>query len=246
MTETIPEIGDRVVLHSLRINTELNQKFGRIQAEDAKKIVVQMEAEGGFRTICIKKEKVTKVLKLMKWGDTDPAHFFKLWDNEIQKMDPSWRTFIRDLRGCASSSGGSQPTHVFSENVYGYLFAKVRHVVNTKKKIGQVGWAFHQAEPSDYVCGAVWACGSHEQSAPLVAPRAGERWWPCIFLKDAHWLSANPTQRPFYCPALAWMNARPWPVHVDRVRIVETPGPVIEEIPEEEHDDDEQNGWTLC
>jgi hypothetical protein len=225
-------IGDRVVLHSLRSNPELNQKFGIIAAEDAEKVVVNMEAGG--RTVRIKKEKVTKV---MNWGDSDPARFFKNWENEIQKMDPSWHTFIQDLRG-----GADLVDHVFPNNVYRYLFAKIMHVVNTKKKIGEVGWAFRQAEPSDYLCGLVWADGTPEQSAPLVAPRAGERWWPCIFLKDAYDL-AKPTQRPFYCPALAWQNARPWDVHVDRVRIVETPGPVIEEIPE--GDDDEPNGWTL-
>ena len=239
MTGTTAKIGDRVVLHSLRNNPELNQKFGRIAAEDAEKVVVDMEAGGAFRTIRIKKEKVTKAqLPLMNWGDSDPAHFFNTWENQIQKMDPGWRTFIRDLRGCASNSGGAHPADVFPNNVYRYLFAKICHVVNTKKKIGEVGWAFRHAEPSDYLCGVVWADGSPEQSAPLVAPRAGETWWPCIFLKDAYSL-ANPTQRPFYCPALAWMNARPWRVHVDRVRIVETPGPVIEEIPQEE------DGWSL-
>ena len=242
MTGTNAKTGDRVVLHSLRSNPELNQKFGRIVAEDAEKFTVGMEAGGAFRTIRIKKEKVTKAqLALMHWGDSDPGHFFNKWESEIQKMDPDWRTLIRHhafpiLPGCASNGGDALLADVFPNNVYRYLFAKICHVVNTKKKIGEVGWAFRHAKPRDYLCGVVWADGSPDQSAPLVALRAGETWWPCIFLKDACSL-ADPTQRPFYCPALAWMNARPWPVHVDRVRTVETPGPVIEEIPPEIHDD---------
>ena len=194
------------------------------------------------RTIRVKKEKVTKV---MNWGESDPAHFFNTWENEIKKMDPNWHTFIHDLRGLAIGSiSNIDLARVFPNNVYRYLFAKVVYVVNTKKGIGEVGWAFAQAEPNDYVCGMVWADGTHEQSSPLAAPRAGERWWPCIFLKHAYSLE-KPSQRAFYCPALAWQASRPWPVHTDRVRIVETPGPVIEEIPEDMEVDELPDGWTI-
>ena len=37
-------------------------------------------------------------------------------------------------------------------------------------------------------------------------------------------------QLGFYCPALALVNGRPWQVHASRVRTIETPGPIIEEI----------------
>jgi hypothetical protein len=225
-------IGDRVIVHSLRTNAELNRKFGIIAAEEHEKVVVNMD---GGRTVRLKKEKVTKV---MHWGDSDPAGFFKNWENEIAKMDPTWHTIIQDRRG-----GADLVDHVFPNNVYRYLFAKIMNVVNTKKKIGEIAWAFAQAEPSDYVCGLVWADGTPEQSSPMTAPRAYERWWPCIFLKDAYDL-AKPFQRPFYCPALAWNGSRPWPVHISRVRYVETPGPIIEEIPEEEVEE-LPNGWTL-
>ena len=53
------------------------------------------------------------------------------------------------------------------------------------------------------------------QTTPLVQPECGEQFWPCICLN----ITPNVAGLlPFYCPALAWQNARPWWVHVSRVR----------------------------
>ena len=224
--------GDRVIVHSLTTNAELNRKFGIILAEEEEKVVVNMD---GGRTVRLKKEKVTQV---MRWGDSDPARFFKNWVNEIAKMDPTWQTIIQDRRGCADLVD-----HVFPHIVYRYLFAKIMNLVHTKRKIREIAWAFVRAQPDDYVCALVWSDGTPSQSSPMTTPpRPYERWWPCI-LKDAYAL-AKPFLRPFYCPALAWNGSPPWPVHMSRVRYVETPGPIIEEIPEEEVEE-LPSGWTL-
>ena len=51
---------------------------------------------------------------------------------------------------------------------------------------------------------------------------------------------------PFYCPALAWANARPWMVHVSRIRRValvepHTPGAYIEELSSSEELSDDSS-----
>ena len=108
--------------------------------------------------------------------------------------------------------------------------------ISTSTSLPKAGWAFRGATPSQCICGAVWAHGTHNQSTPLGQPQAGEQWWPCIILR-----AAGPVV-PFYCPALAWMGARPWKAHVTRVRCVpwegsqtpvtyvDIPGPHIEEV----------------
>ena len=176
-----------------------------------------ISAAGGLRAIRINKEKVSKLeTRPMDWGADGRSrrHFFKQWEKTIQEMD-----------GAVFRQSGY--------NIYKYLMEKLSHVLNTKRSIGMSGWAFAQARATDYVAGVVWADGSHAQLSPLIQPRAGEQWWPCIFLNDPFSL-ACPSQRAFYCPALAWMDARPWTVHEDRVREVFTPGVVIEELPESE------------
>ena len=85
----------------------------------------------------------------------------------------------------------------------------------------------------------IWASGKSEaaQCTPLDLDEPG-CWWPCL-------VSLIPDHRgllPFYCPALAWMKARPWFAHPSRVwsaveEIDESEseiGPVVEEIDESE------------
>ena len=113
-----------------------------------------ISAAGGLRAI-----------RTMDWGADGRTrrHFFEQWEKEIRKMD---ETFFRQ-------SG---------YNIYKYLMEKLSHVLNTKRSIGMSGWAFAQARATEYVAGVVWADGSHAQLSPLIQPRAGEQWWPCIFL----------------------------------------------------------------
>ena len=48
----------------------------------------------------------------------------------------------------------------------------------------------------------------------LGTPTSGlDTWWPCIVIWEE-----NTLELAFYCPALAWQNARPWGVHVSRLR----------------------------
>jgi hypothetical protein len=171
----------------------------------------------------------------MDWGSSSLSVFRKSWEAEIAWNDP---VFFRE-------SG---------RDIYEYMKAKVFHVVNTAKRPGQAGWRFRMAKPSDCICCTVWGDGTHGQSSALgLDPYAyGERWWPCIVL------DGETDKLPFYCPALAWQNSRPWEVHVSRLRrvgledagleeaasgsaasaepnesswiIINTPGPWIEEI----------------
>ena len=75
------------------------------------------------------------------------------------------------------------------------------------------GWGAKQC-----IACLVWADGSHEQSTALVASQPRERWLPCIVLNVA---PDSAGTIPFYCPALAWQNARPRDVHVSRLRCID-------------------------
>ena len=103
--------------------------------------------------------------------------------------------------------------------VHDYITQKCYHIITTRRSIGQAGWAFYNRrhDPDQCIPCLVWADGRSEvsQCTPLGQPRGDEQWWPCICLNitpDAHGLL------PFYCPALAWGNSRPWWVHKSRVR----------------------------
>ncbi len=50
-------------------------------------------------------------------------------------------------------------------NIYKYVIAKVKHVMNTKCNIGCSGWAFSLAQEGDFVRDVVWADGTHNQGA---------------------------------------------------------------------------------
>ena len=123
-------------------------------------------------------------------------------------------------------------------DIYNYLFLKVQHVVNTKRKIGQMGWAFRQTQPENVRRCLVWADGTPRQTSPFTHPTPGEQWWPCIII-------INPVDQqyiqlkllPFYCPVLALNDSRPWEVHASRIRCIDmdtidTPGPTFEEVSE--------------
>ena len=52
-------------------------------------------------------------------------------------------------------------------------------------------------------------------SRRLAPGERGELWWPCIVCEIA-----ESDELAFYCPALAWGDARPWGAHHSRVRSV--------------------------
>ena len=75
------------------------------------------------------------------------------------------------------------------------------------------GWQFWTAGRSRCIQCFVYCDGSLAQLTELGAPTPGfETWWPCSVIWEE-----NTFELAFYCPALAWQNARPWGVHVSRL-----------------------------
>ena len=157
-------------------------------------------------------------LMMMCWGsESQQVLFQQAWVARINAMDFVWLQ-----RACC--------------NVYLYLIYKLQHVLKNTKRIGQAGWALYGQPLSAIRCGCVWGQGGHEQEVPLTSHEPGE-WWPLIFV-----ISPDGILYPCYCPGLAWQNARPWYAHASRVRVVETPGVVIEELGT---DSESETEWSL-
>ena len=133
----------------------------------------------------------------MDWGPDPrtPAMFMAEWARRIAAQDPAF----------ATQTGG---------NVHEYLVQKLFYTLKTIRGPRQWGWKFWNAGASQCISCFVYADGSSTQLLPLgESGSAQECWWPCIVLwEDGQAVLA------FYCPALAWANARPWGVHVSRIR----------------------------
>ena len=133
----------------------------------------------------------------MDWGPDPrtPAMFMAEWARRIAAQDQAF----------ATQTGG---------DVHEYFVHKLFYTMKTIRGPRQWGWKFLNAGASQCVCCFVYADGSPTQLLPLGESRsAQECWWPCLVLwedKQAVFLCC--------CPALAWANARPWGVHVSRVR----------------------------
>ena len=159
-------------------------------------------------------------LMMMCWGsENQRVTFQQAWVARINAMDYVWM----------------QRAHC---NVYLYLIYKLSHVLSHTKRIGQAGWAFRGQPMSAIQCGCVWGQGGHEQEEPLTSHDIAGQWWPLIFV-----VTPEGNLYPGYCPGLAWQNARPWYAHASRVRVVETPRVVIEEL--SEFFGSEESEWTL-
>ena len=135
----------------------------------------------------------------MEWGDASVQVVLQDWWRQAKSRDSD---FIH-ANACT--------------DVHDYMIKKVRHIVTTVRRPGQSGWSFYSnGGPGQYIPCLVWADGTPQnQATPLGPTQPGEQWWPCICL------NVNPDANgliPFYCPALAWGNSRPWWVHVSRVR----------------------------
>ena len=98
-------------------------------------------------------------------------------------------------------------------------------------RIDQAAWSFQPRQVRDLHYGYVWGHGGHEQETELPTGSvadimaAGSEWWPVIWVDVVCDMLV-----PVYCPGLAWANARPWMAHRTRIREVETPGAIIEEL----------------
>ena len=134
----------------------------------------------------------------MDWGPDPrtPTMFMAEWARRIAAQD----------RAFAAQTGGDGP--------HEYLVQKLFYTLKTVRGPRQWGWKFLNAGASQCVCCFVYADGSPTQLLPLGESRsAQECWWPCLVIREE-----CEAVLPFYCPALAWANARPWGVHVSRVR----------------------------
>ena len=78
-------------------------------------------------------------------------------------------------------------------------------------------WQFLEKRQESCVPCCVWPNGSscYHQLKPSGSGCGGESWWPCIVCE-----LADSDELAFYCPALAWGDARPWGAHHSRVRSV--------------------------
>merc|ERR1712232_1488429 len=155
------------------------------ERETAQKAATALETAPTAATARVSSPKASteQEIEPMDWGTTSSRqYFYEQWGKEIETMD-----------GGAFERSGS--------NIYKYLIAKLMTVLNNTKKIGSSGWAFYLER--EYVCGTVWADGTHGQELPLQSIQANEQWWPCVFLRKP----LPDGLLPFYCPALAWANA---------------------------------------
>ena len=98
------------------------------------------------------------------------------------------------------------------DNVWQYLCHKLGVGLQTWRRQGNAGWAWHGQ--GRLICGLMWCtgCAESQSDSPLGEINHGDRWWPIIF-RD----TPNSEHKPTYCPALAWQNARAWMGHESRL-----------------------------
>ena len=117
-------------------------------------------------------------------------------------------------------------------DVWYYCIRKLAQLIRRGNHIGQAARSFQPRQVRDLHYGYVWSHGGKEQAtefptsgsvADIMA--AGSDWWPVIWVDVG-----GGSLVPVYCPGLAWANARPWMAHCTRIREVETPGCIIEEL----------------
>ena len=131
----------------------------------------------------------------MAWGSANPVSFLNHWARRIAVQDPLGFTQC------------GQDPHV-------YLVTKLFQTLSIIKRPGFYGWQFLTAGPSRCIQCFVYCDGARGRLTELGTPTSGfETWWPCIVIWEE-----NTLELAFYCPALAWQNARPWGVHVSRLR----------------------------
>ena len=146
-------------------------------------------------------------IPIMIGGDANPGDFLAGWARRIERHDPSWEGR-------------------FNEDPHEYLVRNLFQTLSFIKKPNPYGWQFLTAGPSRCIRCYVLCDGSPQQRLPLGATTSGfDMWWPCIVL----WQEGT-SELAFYCPALAWQNARPWGVHVSRVRRREILAPAASRI----------------
>jgi len=143
----------------------------------------------------------------MIWGDAIPGEFLADWARRIAQNDPSW-------------------IGRFGEDPHVYLVTTFFQTLSTIRRPGLYGWRFLTAGPSRCIQCFVYCDGSPRQLSELGTTASGfDTWWPCIVI----WDGAS-SELPFYCPALGWQDARPWGVHVSRVRRREILAPAASRI----------------
>ena len=125
-----------------------------------------------------------------------------------------------------------------------WLMAKLAALIRRGKRIGEVAYMWAKQPVGRMKCSVIYSCGGHEQELPLSQDDGGSEWFPIIYVDPAARCSQL-EKVPMYCPALAWQNARPWLAHVSRIRDVETPGVIIEELSDTQSISSVCSGFSL-
>ena len=97
-------------------------------------------------------------------------------------------------------------------SIHDYMAHKLKEGLAFWRSPGQAAWAWRATVSLRK--GFIFTDGTSQTTSctPYSTPQIGDRWWPCIF--------GDPTSNglvPYYCPALAWQNGRPWFAHGSRL-----------------------------
>ena len=128
-----------------------------------------------------------------------------------------------------------------STDIWDYMDVKLQNGLGSWKSPGQAAWAW-RASVDPPVKGYIYTDGASQSSSttPYTSLEPFSLWWPAIF-----GIVGPDGLVPYYCPALAWANARPWFSHSSRAFAVQgevplfifappPPPPEIEEAAESE------------
>ena len=218
-------VGCSVIIDGLTSNVDLNRYVGTVtedpvQGERWTVQVVQVLKDGvqpKVRNVSVRRVNCTMALQPIGWSASRVNAVLQPWATRCAAQDPRMWQKAR-------------------ENLYTYLELKAFYVVNTKRAIRPGGYVFADADRTHIRRCLLWSNGRSEASQMDVLAGEGgpdEKWWPCIVICRPGIME---THLASYCPGLALSDGRPWLCHASRVRSVQTPGPVIEEIGEESDD----------
>ena len=128
-----------------------------------------------------------------------------------------------------------------STDIWDYMDIRLQNGLGSWKSPGQAAWAW-RASVDPPVKGYIYTDGASQSSSttPYTSLEPFSLWWPAIF-----GIVGPDGLVPYYCPALAWANARPWFSHSSRAFAVQgevplfifappPPPPEIEEAAESE------------
>ena len=110
-----------------------------------------------------------------------------------------------------------------STDIWDYMDVKLQNGLGSWKSPGQAAWAW-RASVDPPVKGYIYTDGASQSSSttPYTSLEPFSLWWPAIF-----GIVGPDGLVPYYCPALAWANARPWFSHSSRAFAVQGEVPLF-------------------